>query len=265
MPVSAQEFARRTGSDSLDLAVQGRDGRWLAQPFGPNNYFAGGGGVSVWVEPRYEQINEDSTYVVNTDLVDGYWEFIPTGFSGQQAKAQNTPTTESRLRDATNLVRTALQRSSCSDLFGENVDPTWLLNSLSGGLSRLGNIEIRNVTNPNRNAETTGLLGPPTYNLQRDGTFRAVSTGIQGARITINSNPQASFNAGYQNPNGSQRFGVSDDINRAITLIHELGHAANFIYGEGSSRIMQNDDTPTGIVSLINSLRVYRACFEAVR
>lgn len=59
-------------------------------------------------------------------------------------------------------------------------------------------------------------------------------------------------------------YGVSDDINRAITLIHELGHVANFIYGDGSSRVMQNDVTPTGIVSQLNSLTVYRACFEVV-
>jgi hypothetical protein len=73
----------------VDLAVQGRNGRWQTQLLGPNNYFAGGGGISLWVEPRYEQINEDSTYVVNTDLVEGYWEFIPTGFSGQQARPQD--------------------------------------------------------------------------------------------------------------------------------------------------------------------------------
>jgi hypothetical protein len=49
-------------------------------------------------------------------------------------------------------------------------------------------------------------------------------------------------------------------MNRAITLIHELGHAAGIIYGASSSRIL--DDQDNARQSQANSQLVYDNCFK---
>lgn len=162
------------------------------------------------------------------------------------------------MRDAVDLARTALQSDACRSLFGDGVDPVGLLDTLNRGLTNLGSIGVGNIANAGTNAQTTGRLRPPTYVFNSDGTIGTRSNGIGGgADITISSNPEAAFNAGY-----GGRFGQTDAVNRAITVIHELAHAANYIYGNGSAKIFQNDSGPgKDILSRINSARVYNACF----
>lgn len=182
-------------------------------------------------------------------------------------------TTQTRLQGATDSARAALQRPACRALFTDSVDPVWLLNELSSGLSTLGSISVGNL-DANKAASTSLVPNPPTYYFNPDGTLQAVNNGFANAvSIVVNSNPQSAFNAGYPSITANEgipdayfgpRYGASDDINRAITVIHELGHAANYLFGAGSSRILY-DDTPTGVVSELNSLTVYRACFEGVQ
>jgi len=49
---------------------------------------------------------------------------------------------------------------------------------------------------------------------------------------------------------------------QAITVIHELGHAANYTYGQNSAAIFTDgSDTTIGqVVSVGNSLRVMQNC-----
>ena len=130
-----------------------------------------------------------------------------------------------------------------------------MLNALNEGGS-LGGISFGDLGAPDGNgsvraAETTGILGSITL---PSGTRQSVFTG---ANIVINTNPQASFIAGY----GSTALSSSNIVNRAITLIHELGHAANIIYGAGSSKIQDDQNDPTGKTSKDNSKLVKKNCF----
>jgi len=73
--------------------------------------------------------------------------------------------------------------------------------------------------------------------------------------ITINTNGAGSFHAGYK-----MRFGLTDSENRALTIIHELAHAAVYIFGKNASSII--DDTSDAVKSLANSQKVYEKCFR---
>jgi len=156
----------------------------------------------------------------------------------------------------------ALQRESCRNLFGSDVDPSSLLANLANG----GSVTFRDLGANGPNAVTSPVYGSETI-ARPDGTSFQRNTGVVGATITINSNAAAPYQSGY-----GDRFGANDAINRAITLIHELGHAANLIYGGGfgpsadGSPAILNDANPDGtsrrLVSRINSTRVHQACFR---
>jgi hypothetical protein len=113
-----------------------------------------------------------------------------------------------------------------------------------------------------------GDLGPP-----RGGFVTAASTSgvlgrstqgtsiFTGANITINSNSAAPWLGGY--PGG---FGVSDNVHRAITLIHELGHVFHTVTGLGNSSL-NNDDAVTdaagNAVSAGTDRTILEKCFPA--
>ena len=78
-----------------------------------------------------------------------------------------------------------------------------------------------------------------------------------GATITINSNARAPFQNGFHDYLG---VGASDATYRALTIIHELGHAASVIYGSDASRIL--DDQNNSTQSRANSQLVYDNCFR---
>src|SRR5262245_29236714 len=104
------------------------------------------------------------------------------------------------------------------------MSPVSLLAELLGGSSR-ARVTFADLGGVRPNGEVTGAL-----------------TGLLGGKpntsiIRININPSAPFVAGY----GMGGFPSDDNTNRAITLIHELGHAANFIFGPGSSDISNAD------------------------
>src|SRR3984893_12448090 len=149
---------------------------------------------------------------------------------------------------------TALQRQSCRDLFGSNVDPSKLLGNLAAGNAGLGTITRGDLGAPSSGsvtaANTTGILGSRTVS-RPDGTTFQQST-FTGANIVLNSNAAAPFQSGYRDYLG---VGASDSTYRAITLIHELGHAAGIIYGANASKIL--DDQDNSAQSRANSKLVY--------
>lgn len=143
----------------------------------------------------------------------------------------------------------ALQYSECQSLFDlSRVDPAFLLTALRSG-SNLGSISFADLGGPDssgniKNAITTPILGTRTVTLP-DGRTVVQST-FTGANIVLNNNAASLFSTGT-------------DIRRAITLIHELGHVANMIFGPGSSTIADNDDDPA--LSRQNSQSVRNHCF----
>ena len=65
----------------------------------------------------------------------------------------------------------------------------------------------------------------------------------------------------YQSGDYGNRFGGANAaVNRAITLIHELGHVAGIIYGASASRML--DDQNNSAQSRANSQLVYDNCFK---
>lgn len=144
------------------------------------------------------------------------------------------------IKQATAIALAALQNKHCRDLFSKDVDPVKLLQELasSGKIKYDFSANPRNA-NPGHNAET-------------------VMTGAHAGDIRFSPNPETKFNSG--DPSWGT-WGLSVAMNRAITLIHELGHAANAIKGPGSSRI-RNDGYADTQASENNSERVYNACFR---
>jgi hypothetical protein len=153
----------------------------------------------------------------------------------------------------------ALQKKSCRDLFGSNVDPGKLLASIAAGNAGLGSITRGDLGAPSNGtvtaADTTGILGSKTVTLPNGNTVK--QSTFTGANIVLNSNAAAPFQSGYRDYLG---VGASDSVYRAVTLIHELGHAAAIIYGASASQIL--DDQNNGAQSRANSQLVYDNCFK---
>jgi hypothetical protein len=169
---------------------------------------------------------------------------------------QQNPGPQSTIpQDLIDVAKTALQQKSCRDLFISGVDPIKLLDELASGNSSRGIIDMANL-GPDVNAATNLMLGSRIVTGPDGKTFRQ-STGYQPntAHITLNTN------IGVQAVT-SGRFGLSDLQNKALTLIHELGHAANKIFGAGSSIIMEDNAQDKAILSQMNAYWVLNDCFK---
>jgi RHS repeat-associated protein len=160
-----------------------------------------------------------------------------------------------KLANAIKKALEALQDPKCAGLFANNVNPTDLLqNLISGGWDggSFGSLGYADLGGPyvdpsdNRTYEKQGQTTGPDN----------PDSGTPGqAIITINSNPAAQFTTGF----GGYR-GYDDDTWRAAAIIHELGHAANFVFGMGASAII--DDRGSSMKSnLINNSLVLNDCF----
>jgi RHS repeat-associated protein len=171
------------------------------------------------------------------------------------------------LTTAISLAQTALQgRPGCAELFGglpQDTSPSALLTSLLGplmgapntmgsfGFADLGPSAPGGVTS----ARMIPILGSRTET-RPDGTTQTISTFV-GANIFINVNPASPF----VSPRGYDgRYGASNEINRAITVIHELGHVVALLYGSHSTQIVEDRDDATK--SAQNSQLIYDQCFK---
>jgi hypothetical protein len=212
---------------------------WMTT-YGYNHYDGG----SSYYASAYDSYNENKSWL--TSSADRFFSHgLNFGISAQQTV----------LQDVINEARTALQKESCRNLFSEDVDPINLLNELASGNSSLGKIDMGNIGS-NLNAQTGLALGSRIVT-KADGTTIRQSLGYlpNTAHITLNTNIAAqTITRG--------RFGLTDIQNKALTLIHELGHAANNIYGSNSSRIMEDNATDKAILSRMNSYWVLNACFR---
>ena len=82
---------------------------------------------------------------------------------------------------------------------------------------------------------------------------------LNPATINVNSDPLTSFN---NPPEPGNDFGLSGTTRNAVTMLHELGHALNFMFGEGTSQIKTDGPSVPGgmLLSKLNTLGVYANC-----
>jgi len=124
-----------------------------------------------------------------------------------------------------------------------------------------GDITFFYSSDPNTAAQTTQVGHRVGTSSSGQPIYQAVGTpGVP--HIGINSNPESAFIGGY--PTGIGLL-PSDAQNRAVTLIHELGHAANVLYGPFGGAVSELD-TPTtnpmfAYINRLNSARIRRRCF----
>jgi RHS repeat-associated protein len=162
------------------------------------------------------------------------------------------------LDQAINTAITAItRRSRCRDLFVGYIDPVAVLRELRGGRGRGAFGFGSRDANGNSIAANTSAVTTPRFQYTTGQNGTRVNLGTNGADITINTG--GPFFTGYNN-----RFGVSDAVNRAVTVIHELGHALDLIYrNEYTSRIETQNEGQVGYqTSAQNSQLVFRNCFQ---
>lgn len=159
----------------------------------------------------------------------------------------------------------ALENESCRNLFGKETDPIGFLQSLRSAVGpTLGAIELDDLGAYEEKKDSNGKVisrradagvtkGITGSFVNKNGNKISIFTG---AYIRINSNEDGPFIKGFYDYLG---VGASDQTYRAITIIHELGHAIYNIYGSKSSPIVPDAN---GQVNKDNSQRVYDACFK---
>jgi len=194
------------------------------------------------------------------------WEhFSVSGYDGNWkqliADSENTVGAEldnAELRRVADIAIAALSERSCNSLFSFSTDPGAVFDALVRGLVPGSSLGFGDLGAPSGGlataAETRGILGHQVIN--------GINTSIfTGATITINSNGLAPWVTGYPD-----RFGFGNptslstqDLYRAITLIHELGHYYNTVTGMGGSAIADDNGNP--VLSQAKTKLVVDNCF----
>jgi RHS repeat-associated protein len=168
-----------------------------------------------------------------------------------RATANQVRRTTTRLSSAIATALQALQDPDCAGLFGlaaGSPDPTTLLTDLQTANSGYGYFQLDTLplpTEPNQinNAVTTATFA---YGSGPNGT--PVNLGVNGAVITINLDPATPFNS------------TANSTDRAVTVLHELGHVYGLIWGAGASSIV--NDQGNSALSRDNTALVKRDCFK---
>jgi len=164
-----------------------------------------------------------------------------------------------------NAVRQRLMKQKCRELFGKNVDPIQLFNTLLAGGTPLGSVTSSDLGGPQKLADGTTTVNAavttPLYKYdigtRADGsTFKINNGTTNGATLTINSNADAPFQAGFKDV-----FGLSDFDSQVLTVIHELGHAAVYANNNDPKASKIKDDVDKPGVSKSNSDKVKSKCF----
>jgi RHS repeat-associated protein len=158
------------------------------------------------------------------------------------------------LQSAIDTAVEALLKDDCASLFG-GANPIGVLYELQRGDTSWGTIGFAELGEPAQgrvySAQTVGILTP--------------SEGVSmfsGVTISINISNGAPWSNSYADTFGigNAASRATQDIYRAMTLIHELGHAFNIITGLGWSQIQQDIEDPA--LSEANTRLVYEHCFK---
>jgi hypothetical protein len=153
-----------------------------------------------------------------------------------------------KLNSAIKLALAALQNPNCRKLFGSKVDPVQLLTDLSNGVG--GSIVIGNAQ-PDAAAQTEQV-----NNIRMITNPNGTQTQQKLPDTILMTFPANSYLF------GASLNGWSAQQNLAASIIHELGHAANYIYGNGASSILQGDAHNFLMSQKINQLMVLSNCFR---
>jgi hypothetical protein len=162
------------------------------------------------------------------------------------------------VNDAFNKALKMLQSDKCNMFIGGNsvVSASQTLQELMSGNPDYGTVQVADLGQPlsygtSLNAQTTGTpMSVQTNDLSIDGS--TLTSEITTATITMNS---ASIGIA-RNP------AVDLTTQNALTMLHELGHAINFIQGEGTSFVAtDNMGTAQGLAqSQVNADLVAAMC-----
>jgi hypothetical protein len=267
MPASCEEISERMSNGSAIPksleAFQGRPGfTFQSLGLGLYRYYVPSDAEALKDQTPGDYGNDDNEVVrINSDIRPGRWGFIAIRYSPQAPDSRTAQELERKLREAVQDAYKALsEREACRNLFGDKVDPRDLLIDLYTGQHNAGLISFGDLGSTGTAAQTE-MRTMNSIPLQgKEGTYRRSIRA--GANITINSNENGSYRAGY----ARRELGanVSDRVRRAITLLHELGHAASDLYGEAGSQIVPDDVSvkDRARISRENSQRVYDNCFR---
>jgi RHS repeat-associated protein len=201
-----------------------------------------GGGIATWLK------------IVLSGALAATLAAVGTYFQNRQQ--QQIKSSADQLKDALERARKALGRKSCRDLFGSVSDKMLqVLEQFAKGTEGLGSIVMVDLGGVRVNPRT-GQSSITFGEIERLET-RNPQGGLVflGVKVKINSNPAVNGEQGYNN-----RFGVNNDVNRAITLLHELAHAVDLILSDGTVQIPDDTDKPD--LSKQNSQKVFDACFK---
>ncbi len=174
----------------------------------------------------------------------------------EQEIARMARLSNARVARTTRLLNTAIQDAlaaledpDCAGLFGvqgDALDPRDVLKGLASGQSGYGYFLVSEIKQVKSSAVTNAQTEPQFgYATSPAGTL--VNTGINGVVITINTAPNTPFNR------------TATPTDRATTVLHELGHAFNWLPGAGGSFVQNDQDDVT--LSMENTSMVKTSCF----
>ena len=156
-----------------------------------------------------------------------------------------------RLNKAIDKAISALGKAKCLELFGAaGLDPRTVLRDIQNGGGQYGHFSFEAIETFEAGYKVNAKIGE-LKNKAIDigqGATQLVTTSVN---ITINTSEGNFVENGYS------------DTDRAITVIHELGHAFAMIYGAGGSQIRQDGPSVSGgaAISVKNSALVRDKCF----
>jgi len=162
--------------------------------------------------------------------------------------------TVARIAAAVDLAIAALANPKCAGLF--NLDPNApspaaLLAAIQSGSDPHAFFTEENLPPLGPGLQTNAITQPTSYSSQ-NGTL--VSTGkVTGVETVFNWSPSAPFN-------------TASVIANAITVLHELGHIYEALYGMGSTLLVNDSSSAQGsanaaAASAFNTSLVQVNCF----
>ena len=138
----------------------------------------------------------------------------------------NTPSTDSRIWAAEVAAEAALADPRCAALFNVGNDPSvpdpqTLLAEMASGLYGRAYMTFSDIGGPQNGTIANAQTSTTSYQAQ-PGFIVGFSGVSNNAVLTINTNPLAPFNSGTA-------------VYDATTLLHELGHVYEKLFGVGST------------------------------
>jgi hypothetical protein len=136
-----------------------------------------------------------------------------------------------------------------------------MLGYLAEGSNVYGNISVGPV-------DSEALVGPGSnVNATTELIRPSVPSSNGAALTTINSNLSSFFNNGVGMNGGGYSPGpgpFDQTTLNAETILHELGHALNYIFGNGTSGILTDGPAVPGgtLLSLVNRSHVFSHCLH---